>query len=209
MKSSTKSSMKSSQRAYESMLNLIQTGEIKNAVVENELTTVLGLSRTPVREAIARLIVEGWIEVLDNGSKVVCKITVDQAREIFQVRMNLETLLLELSWSEINRERIEEIKQECEQLIADDNYDNIPVIMNALYEELFSKANNKLLTESITVLHNKVNLIKVELIDQVKKKSAEEIIKLLSCIKDSDQEKAIHSMKFYLAASYYRLFGEL
>ncbi|GAL28223.1 hypothetical protein JCM19239_5483 [Vibrio variabilis] len=52
--------MKASQRAYESILKMIQSGEIKDSVVENDLTDILNTSRTPVREAIARLIVEGW-----------------------------------------------------------------------------------------------------------------------------------------------------
>ncbi|EDL53585.1 MULTISPECIES: GntR family transcriptional regulator [Vibrio] len=201
--------MKASQRAYESILNMIQTSEIKDAVVENDLTEILDISRTPVREAIARLIVEGWVEVLENGGKVVCKITVDQAREIFQVRMSLEALLLELAWSEIDREKIAEIKSQCEHVVSNSNYEQMPQIMSDFYQELNSKSNNKLLAENISVLHNKANLIKVELIDQVKRKSVEEIIALLESICSEDQDKAVHHLKFHLAACYYRLFGEL
>ena len=201
--------IKSSQRAYDEILKKIQTGELKNAVVENDLTQVLGLSRTPVREAIARLIVEGWVEVLDNGSKVICKITVDQAREIFQVRMNLETLMLELAWGEITLKTVAALKEECQSKINAEDYDGVKPIFASLYEELFAKANNKLLVESIAVLHNKINLIKVDYIEQVKKKSAGEVLALLTSIVDENKEKSLHNLKFHLAANYYRLFGEL
>ncbi|RJX69380.1 GntR family transcriptional regulator [Vibrio sinensis] len=201
--------IKSSQRVYEAIVEKIQSGELKNAVVENDITQLLGVSRTPVREAIARLIVEGWVEVLDNGSKVVCKITVDQAREIFQVRMNLETLLLELAWGEIDLKLVATLREECQAFIDSGDFDSGKHTLANLYEELFKKANNKLLVESIGVLHNKINLIKVEYIDQVKRKSAEEILSLLTTIVDENKDKSIHNLRFYLAASYYRLFGEL
>lgn len=201
--------IKSSQRVYEAIVEKIQSGELKNAVVENDITQLLGVSRTPVREAIARLIVEGWVEVLDNGSKVVCKITVDQAREIFQVRMNLETLLLELAWGEIDLKLVATLREECQTFIDSGDFDRGKNTLANLYEELFKKANNKLLVESIGVLHNKINLIKVEYIDQVKRKSAEEILSLLTTIVDENKDKSIHNLRFYLAASYYRLFGEL
>ncbi|GAL28224.1 hypothetical protein JCM19239_5484 [Vibrio variabilis] len=149
------------------------------------------------------------VEVLDNGSKVVCKITVDQAREIYQVRISLEALLLKLAWSEIDRSLMQQLQGHTLDVITHENFEDMSEVLGKFYSELYAKSNNKLLAESITVLHNKVNLIKVDLINQVKKASCDEIMKLFQAIIDNDQQKANLRLEQHLMGSYYRLFGEL
>lgn len=58
---------------------------------ENELSERLGVSRTPVREALLRLQQEGWVEVLFRNGWRVLPFDFDQFEQLYDLRMVLET----------------------------------------------------------------------------------------------------------------------
>jgi DNA-binding GntR family transcriptional regulator len=78
--------------AYEKLLELILSGELVPGAVLNErkLALELGISRTPVREAISRLAAEGLITSQDNRSPTVARIPVQKFIEILKTRKLLE-----------------------------------------------------------------------------------------------------------------------
>lgn len=63
---------------------------------EGELATQLGMSRTPVHEAVIRLQEEGLVRVLPRRGVVVCAISPDDMREIYEVIVALESASAEL-----------------------------------------------------------------------------------------------------------------
>jgi DNA-binding GntR family transcriptional regulator len=63
---------------------------------EQEIALQLGMSRTPVHEAIIRLQEEGLVRVLSRRGVVVCAISPDDMREIYEVIVALETAAAEL-----------------------------------------------------------------------------------------------------------------
>ena len=66
-----------------------------DSVSEQEYAERLKISRTPLREAIKKLEVEGIIERLPNGRLRVAMIDNTQIKEIYQIRIALENLILE------------------------------------------------------------------------------------------------------------------
>lgn len=82
---------KSKEEAYELIKDKILTMSIKpgEAVTEQNLSAQLGIGRTPVREALTRLELDGLI-VSQNGRKKVYALTVDEMREILDVKIELE-----------------------------------------------------------------------------------------------------------------------
>ncbi len=63
---------------------------------EQEIASRLGMSRTPVHEAVIRLQEEGLVRVLPRRGVVVCAISADDMREIYGVIIALETAAAEL-----------------------------------------------------------------------------------------------------------------
>lgn len=61
-------------------------------LVEAELTSNLGVSRGPVREAFRRLSAEGLIEIVPNRGAVVRRLSLEEALELFEIRTELEAL---------------------------------------------------------------------------------------------------------------------
>lgn len=89
----TLESVKASDRAYEELRRDIVSGARTpgSALPEVELGDALGISRTPVREAIARLVADG-LAVQASGRTVVSAVSEDAVDQLFAVRQALEVL---------------------------------------------------------------------------------------------------------------------
>jgi DNA-binding GntR family transcriptional regulator len=84
--------MRASDRAYASLLDEIQSGILRPGAVlgEVEQAARLGVSRTPLREALGRLAADGLVAQQSPRVTVVTAIDAGDIREIFEVRRALE-----------------------------------------------------------------------------------------------------------------------
>ncbi len=84
--------MRASDRAYATLLEEIQSGILPPGAVlgEVEQASRLGVSRTPLREALGRLGADGLVEQQSPRVTVVTAIDADDIREIFELRRALE-----------------------------------------------------------------------------------------------------------------------
>ncbi|HZQ27992.1 MAG TPA: GntR family transcriptional regulator [Acidimicrobiales bacterium] len=81
-------------RAYGELKQAILRGELQPgaALAEVELAAALGISRTPVREALALLRRDGLVEAVPGGGNVVRMLRAEEVRELFLLREALEAL---------------------------------------------------------------------------------------------------------------------
>ncbi|MFT4215319.1 MAG: GntR family transcriptional regulator [Microbacterium sp.] len=93
--------MRASDRAYATLLDLIQSGELPPGTVlgEVEQATRLGVSRTPLRAALGRLAAERLVEQASPRVTVVSDIDADDIRDLFAVRRALEETAVRLAAS--------------------------------------------------------------------------------------------------------------
>ncbi len=84
--------MRASDRAYRTLLDEIQSGVLAPGAVlgEVEQSSRLGVSRTPLREALGRLAADGLVAQASPRVTVVTGIDADDIRELFAVRRALE-----------------------------------------------------------------------------------------------------------------------
>ncbi|MCT9002494.1 GntR family transcriptional regulator [Microbacterium memoriense] len=84
--------MRASDRAYRTLLDEIQSGALAAGAVlgEVEQSTRLGVSRTPLREALGRLVADGLVVQASPRVTVVADIDTGDIRELFEVRRALE-----------------------------------------------------------------------------------------------------------------------
>jgi DNA-binding GntR family transcriptional regulator len=88
-------SLTSAERALQALRELILGGELApgSRLGEVELAERLGVSRTPVREALSRLAAEGLVEVVANRGARVATWTVAELEGVFDLRASLEPQL--------------------------------------------------------------------------------------------------------------------
>jgi len=71
----------------------------------------LGISRTPVREALSRLELEGFVKILPKKGIYVTDISLTDVRQIFQVRMEIEPLAVKLAGPRLPRDELLEFRK--------------------------------------------------------------------------------------------------
>ena len=82
-----------------------------NPIVEQEISDQLGISRTPVREALKLLEAEGLVKVVPQRGTFVSELTTQDIEEIFTLRESLEVLALEVAIHNIPVQDLNEIEQ--------------------------------------------------------------------------------------------------
>lgn len=87
------------ERAYEEIKAQILSGELRpgDMVAGNKFAQILGMSRTPVHDALALLVKEGLLRGIPRVGYVVTSLSLEDMQEIFQLRLTLETLAVELA----------------------------------------------------------------------------------------------------------------
>lgn len=107
---------------YETLRQAIFEGQLKHGdrLVEKELGERLQVSRTPVREALRKLEVEGLVNRLPRKGLVVRGITADDIIEIYAIREALETTAIAFIIENITtgeKEKLLDLVERMEQLI--------------------------------------------------------------------------------------------
>ena len=95
--------------AYLKLRDAILSGQLKpgQALVEERLAADLSISRTPLREALAKLEHEGLIVSIPYRGTVIVSTTLSEVMQIMQVRERMEALAIELAILAIPDEEIE------------------------------------------------------------------------------------------------------
>lgn len=83
---------------YDVLLNRILLGEYApgTSLLERDIAKELGVSRTPVREALLRLQQEGLVRIIPRGGIFVAEASIQLIRAVTEVRLVLEELLAHL-----------------------------------------------------------------------------------------------------------------
>ncbi len=104
--------------AYDYLLSSIMSYELApgQVIVEQELSNLLGISRTPVREALKQLELEGLVHHIPSRGTFVKDITVQDVEEIFQLRELLEVAALKMAIIDITDDELSQIRIRLEQL---------------------------------------------------------------------------------------------
>lgn len=90
---------------FQTLREAILTGDIEpgERLMEIHLANQLGVSRTPIREAIRKLELEGLVVMTPRKGAIVASITEEDLKEVLEVRVVLEML----AWNSLARKSME------------------------------------------------------------------------------------------------------
>lgn len=96
---------------FQTLRQAILRGELKpgERLMEIHLAQKLGVSRTPVREAIRKLELDGLVLMIPRKGAVVAEITVSDLEDVLEVRMALEELAVKHACRRITQEQLKEL----------------------------------------------------------------------------------------------------
>ena len=100
---------------FNTLRQAILTGELKpgERLMEIHLANRLGVSRTPIREAIRKLELEGLVTMIPRRGAEVAQITEKSMKDVLEVRRTLDALSAELACERISGDEEEALKQAC------------------------------------------------------------------------------------------------
>lgn len=97
---------------FNTLRQAILRGEMEpgERLMEIQLAQKLGVSRTPIREAIRKLELEGLVIMIPRKGAEVAHITEKDMRDVLEVRCTLEELAVSLACKNVTEERIADLK---------------------------------------------------------------------------------------------------
>lgn len=100
---------------FNTLRQAILTGELKpgERLMEIHLANKLGVSRTPIREAIRKLELEGLVTMIPRRGAEVAQITGKSLQDVLEVRRSLDALCVELACDRISAEEIQRLEAAC------------------------------------------------------------------------------------------------
>ena len=101
---------------FNTLRQAILTGELKpgERLMEIHLANKLGVSRTPIREAIRKLELEGLVTMIPRRGAEVAQITEKSMNDVLEVRRSMDALCVELACERITEEALQELDSACD-----------------------------------------------------------------------------------------------
>lgn len=98
---------------FNTLRQAILKGELApgERLMEIQLAEKLGVSRTPIREAIRKLELEGLVLMIPRKGAEVAKISEKSLRDVLEVRRSLEELAIELACQRMSEEDMDELER--------------------------------------------------------------------------------------------------
>ena len=98
---------------FNTLRQAILKGELEpgERLMEIQLAERLGVSRTPIREAIRKLELEGLVLMIPRKGAEVAKISEKSLRDVLEVRRSLEELAIELACQRMTEEEIAQLEE--------------------------------------------------------------------------------------------------
>ena len=142
---------------FATLRQAILRGELKpgERLMEIHLANRLGVSRTPIREAIRKLELEGLVIMIPRRGAEVAKITEKSLKDVLEVRRALDALSVELACVRITRDAIEELREAMEECGEAMKTGDAAVIAKAdvrFHDIIIAAAGNERLTSLINNL---------------------------------------------------------
>ena len=98
---------------FKTLRQAILKGELEpgERLMEIQLAERLGVSRTPIREAIRKLELEGLVLMIPRKGAEVARISENNLRDVLEVRRTLEELAVDLACQRMTEDELEELKK--------------------------------------------------------------------------------------------------
>ncbi len=190
---------------FNTLRQAILTGELKpgERLMEIHLANKLGVSRTPIREAIRKLELEGLVIMIPRRGAEVAQITEKSMNDVLEVRRAMDALCVELACERISEKELEQLKAACDAFAEAVKTKNIRTIAQAdvaLHDIIVQATGNLRLVQLINNLSEQMYRYRFEYLKDTSRH--EFLIKehhmIYEGIKERDKEAASQAAKLHI-----------
>ncbi|MDO4476223.1 MAG: GntR family transcriptional regulator [Lachnospiraceae bacterium] len=191
---------------FQSLRTAILQGELSpgERLMEIHLADQLGVSRTPVREALRKLELEGLVMTLPRRGAVVAEIAREDLEDVLEVRAALEELAVRKACENMNEQQYEELLAAQKQMEDCLESGDVVACANAdaaFHEVISSATGNRRLIEILAKLRGQMYRYRLEhLKDQSRYAQLnEEHERLCQALKERDGQQAAEVIRRHIA----------
>lgn len=164
-------------------------------LIEMRLASELNVSRTPVREAIRQLELEGLVESIPNKGVIVKGINEKDMKDIYKIRLLLEGLAARWAVKKISEESIKELEETYELMefyTKKEDIENIEKLNTQFHQIIYEAASSNVLLHILKDFQVYIRLARHESLGVPgrMKKSLMEHKEILEAIKNRDEDLA-------------------
>jgi len=147
--------MSLSERAYHEIRHMIVRLDLApgDVIREDELQTTLGLGRTPIREALQRLVRDQFVTVIPRRGMYVSRIDVGELGLLYETRATLEPFAMRLACVRGQQHHWDEMAAALAQADAASTPDELIAIDRRCREIVWEAADNRFLTDTLDMLY--------------------------------------------------------
>lgn len=182
---------------FNTLRQAILRGELKpgERLMEIQLANKLGVSRTPIREAIRKLELEGLVLMIPRKGAEVAEITEKNMQDVLEVRKALEELAAGLACERITKAQIEEMKvaaKAFEDSLKNGDVTRIAEADVRFHDIIFTATDNQRLITLLSNLREQMYRFRVEYLKQKEcyPKLLDEHERMITAISRRDKEEA-------------------
>jgi len=157
-----------------------------------QLTRDLGVSRTPVWDAIRKLEQEGFVKIEPKKGVLISELTPETAIELYTVREPLEVLAVRLAVERIDDQTFKKMAQclkKQEKVIEDKDLIGYSRLDFDFHGLIYNSCNNRVLQEMLENIKNKSRPIAM-LITPILPRLYHDHVEILEALRQRDREKA-------------------
>ena len=190
---------------FQTLRGAILKGDLKpgERLMELQLASKLGVSRTPIREAIRMLEQEGLAVTIPRKGAEVAKMTEKDMEDVLQIRLSLEALAVRLSCENITPAALQELKvamEDFEEKTKSGQFVEMAKADVKFHEILYKASNNPKLQQLLSNLREQMYRYRVEYLkdDGIYPRLIEEHKKMYNALKEKNQELAVSYVEKHL-----------
>ena len=186
---------------FNTLRRAILRGELKpgERLMEIQLANKLGVSRTPIREAIRKLELEGLVLMIPRKGAEVAKISARSLRDVLEVRRALEELAIELACQRMSEEdvgNLQKAQEDFKKAIAEGDAMKIAETDEHYHDVIYEGTQNAKLIQMLNNLREQMYRYRLEYIkDEDKRKilvlEHEKILKTVRERKVAEAKEAV------------------
>ena len=190
---------------FNTLRQAILTGELKpgERLMEIHLANRLGVSRTPIREAIRKLELEGLVVMVPRKGAEVAQITEKNLRDVLEVRKALEELAVKLACDRISEEEIEKLRWAARGFKTTLQYEDVTAIAEAdvkFHDIIYNATGNDRLVHLLYNLREQMYRYRVE---YLKRKEAHPVLLsehdvIIEMIEKRNKQKAAEAVCMHI-----------
>ena len=182
---------------FNTLRQAILRGELKpgERLMEIQIANKLGVSRTPIREAIRKLELEGLVLMIPRKGAEVAEITEKNMLDVLEVRRALEELAVKLACERITEEEIQELKDAADafqKILSEKDITKIAEADEAFHDVIFKSTGNDRLIQLLNSLREQMYRYRLEYLkrEEYHPQLLEEHQQIIDRITRKDQSEA-------------------